>query len=106
MARTKGPIETDLEQRMWYLADPKVKWVPGCPHDADQACLVYDGRRGAVGGIQSGISESTFCWLGEFVPADGPLGAHAVWLNDSLPDRDSLIWWLEEMIDQAAWEGV
>lgn len=89
-------IAEELEQRLWYLADPQVKWVPRTPNDFYEACLVLGG---------CALSNLTQAWLNGFcLDYDG---CWAVCFNDDTCNRrEQVLWMLEEAIDQARWEGV
>jgi hypothetical protein len=100
----KKTIAQELEERLFYLADPDVTWVRGNPQRSGQACMVHDGVGGHLAAI-SALSLPARAWLRNFM----------LDVEDELPtqfnDHHAKSRWnvlerLEEAVDQARWEGV
>lgn len=90
-------IAQELEDRMWYLADPATRWVNGLPVNS-QSCLLYDGP-------SLGMSRDAANWLRTFFYATEDVDP--VGFNDAPGrTRDDVIERLQEAVDQARWEGV
>lgn len=95
-------IAQELEERMWYLADPKVRWVQGNPVELNESCLLHDGIA-----TYPGFSPEARRWLDEFCYYYVGASASAMTFNDvTAKTRRDVILMLEEAIDQAKWEGV
>ena len=92
-------VAQELEDRLWYLADPKVKWVQRWPVGAE-VCLVRGN------GVRSGLAFSPTAndWLIEFVRLYA--GMLPSYFNDRARRREEVLWLLEEAVEQARWEGV
>ena len=97
-------IADELEDRLWYLADPAVVWVPGEPHGGE-SCLIMD----VVGETSWIISYDAELWLRGFViDYQSDQQNRQPWLSEwnEGRTRDEVLWMLEEAVDQARWEGV
>lgn len=105
MKRKTTTIAQEIENRMWYLADPAVRWVPRHPN-VGESCLLYDALvTGGVALSTQALSYSATNWLDEFI--HDVEGVWATTFNDRRArSRDDVIERLEEAVDQARWEGV
>ena len=96
-------IADELEDRLWYLADPAVVWVNHLPHNG-QSCLILDAQH-SHDHIRDifGMSKAARLWLEKFLDVDCQSPAI---FNDHCRTRDEVLWMLEEAVEQARWEGV
>lgn len=111
-----GPVASELRDRLFYLADPKVRWVRGLPQRSNQSCLLYDHVGGAE--ISVALTPTTETWLYDFVfkYTDGEFVGDPLWPGTDLgvdpvefnetSSRQEVLWMLEEAVDEAIWEGV
>lgn len=103
-------ISKELENRLFYLADPKIVWRRGQPCKSGQACLVedFDPVRGVT---VDGLTITAQFFLDRFVryyaANDADSFPTAVGFNDQIAkSRQEVLWMLEEAIAEAKEQGV
>lgn len=115
----KGPtIAQEIEGRLFYLADPAVRWVRRAPTVEGCSCLTHDGPS-----TETVWSGPAYKFLTGFVSDyaayaarrinDGArrqstpgLGGWLVEFNLTVASREALLWMLEEALDEALEQGI
>lgn len=104
-----GPVETELDDRITTLSDPRVVWVRRLPYSYsyEEACLIFGPRMGypniyhmsheamvVVGGVVEEISDGRFSWR-----------SMGNW-NDHQENREAVIAVLEKARSRAGELGI